>query len=265
MTADIRALEEELRSRVSMGISLEPLGERRYAILTPFIFDDGDRFPIVLSASSDGWRLTDEGASLMHVSYDDYAIEEGNRARLIENVVRRHDLELIDSELVLQLSTSPTAEEVLGFVHAIAQVADVGDFLARDVVASTFVEDFRAFLRETVRSEAIHFDYHDPERDPEGYYRVDAALSRNGSPPLLTFGVPNDTRAKDATITLLTFEHWGSSFESLVVAEDQAQLGRRSLAQLTDVAGKQFASLSGNEDRIRDYLRERDVPLLTVA
>lgn len=263
--SDLSQLEEELRSRLSMAISLEPLGDGRYAVITPFTFDDGDRFPIVLFDQNDGWRISDEGSSVMHLSYDDYAVEEGNRAKLLENIAQRHHLELVDWEFLRDVTGTPTAEDILGFIHAMAQVADVGDFLARDTVASTFLEDFRAFLRETVAASALRLDYHDPERDPEGNYRVDAAMSRNGDPHLLAFGVHNDSRAKDATIALLTFEHWRVPFESLAVSENQAELSRRSLAQLTDVVGKQFASLTGNEGRIRDYLRDRGVPVTSVG
>jgi hypothetical protein len=257
-------LEQELRARISLGISLEPLGDGRYAVLTPFTFDDGDRFPVVLAPRNGGWRITDEGSALMHLSYDDYAIEEGNRARLIENIALRHDLELIDWELAREIGDAPTASDVLGFIHAIARISDVGHFLARDVVASTFNEDFRQFLRESVASNALTFDFHDPEHDPDGNYRSDAALHREGAAgPLLTFAVSSDSRAKDATIALLTFEHWEVDFGSMAVAENQAGLSRRPLAQLTDVVDKQFASLHGNEDRIRSYLRDQGVPVLT--
>lgn len=258
-------LEAELRSRVALGISLEPLGAGRYAVLTPFTFDDGDRFPIVLVQRDGGWRISDEGASIMHLSYDDYAIDEGNRVRLIENIAKRHGLEIVDWTVGRSTSEVPDAEDILDFVHALARISDVGDFLARDVVASTFAEDFREFLRETVSPQAVTFDYHDSERDPEGNYRIDAALARNGSPPIFTFAVSSDSRAKDATIALLTFEHWGVPFTSIAVSENQADLGRRPLAQLTDVVEKQFASLRGNEERIRGYLSDRGVPLQAAA
>lgn len=259
MRAEIEELERTLQERLSLHFRLEPLGNGRIAVLSPFTFDDGDRFPVVLERVGDRWRLTDEGGTVMHLSYMEVPFDEGNRGRLIENVAQRHGLELEDWVLSKTLHDAPDPDALMSFIHAIAQVADV-DFLAREVVASTFMEDFRGLLRARVRADRLRFGYHDEERDPERTYVADAAIRRNGE-WLFGFGVPNDARAKDATITLMTFEQWYGAVDSFVVFEDQQELTRRTLAQLSNIAGKQFASLLGQEQRIVQYLEHLDIPL----
>lgn len=69
MTVELEELERSLRQRLALQFHLEPLGDGRVAILSPFTFDDGDRFPIVLERIGDRWRLTDEGGTVMHLSY----------------------------------------------------------------------------------------------------------------------------------------------------------------------------------------------------
>lgn len=264
MQAEIERMEEELNRLLALEISLEPIGDQRFAVISPFTFDDGDRFPIVLGRSNGVWRLSDEGGVAMHLSYLDVAFETGNRARLVENIARRHSVHLSDDwVLSKEIGGVIDADALMSFIHAIAQVADI-DFLAREVVESTFQEDFRSFLSRSIEPDRLTFEFFDKELDPDGTYKADAAVEIKGT-RLFGFGVSSDVRAKDATITLLTYEDWYGPVETFVVFEDQTALGRKPLAQLTNVVGKQFAALAGQEQRIRNYLEHLSVPLLPVV
>jgi hypothetical protein len=261
MESELEALEEQLRNRLSLEFRLEPIGDERLAVLTPFTFDDGDRFPIVLQKVNNTWEVTDDGGVVMHLSYLDIPFDEGNRARLVENITRRHDVTLTeDWTLMKSLGNVPDADALMTFIHAVTQVADL-DFLAREVVESTFQEDFRSFLRQAVEPSRLTLDYFDAKLDPDQIYRADVAIGINGN-RLFGFAVPNDVRAKDATITLLTYERWYGAVDSFVVFEDQTELPRVPLAQLSNVVGKQFAALAGQEDRIREYFHRLKVPLV---
>ena len=79
------AIKEEFKIRVCEQIDLEPEGEGRFLVSTPFSFDDGDHFTIVLRREGEGWILSDEASTLMHLSYwlDDKAIESGNRKEIV--------------------------------------------------------------------------------------------------------------------------------------------------------------------------------------
>ena len=54
-------LEREFKRKVSDEIDIEREGIDRYVVYTPFMFDDGDHFVIVLKKHDDQWRFTDEG------------------------------------------------------------------------------------------------------------------------------------------------------------------------------------------------------------
>jgi hypothetical protein len=122
-------------------------------------------------------------------------------------------------------------------------------------VRSTFLEDFRAFLRARVPANRLQFDWYDERDDPKHHYPVDARINHMKR-PLLVYALPNDDKVKDATISLLTFEKWRMPHRSMGIFEDQEAVGRSTLARFTDVCEKAYSSLEGNKDRIAAYLEE---------
>ena len=122
-------------------------------------------------------------------------------------------------------------------------------------VAAGGADDLRAFLADSVAEDRLTFDWRDDDRDPEGTYRADCRIEYPRT-PLFVFGIATDGRTRDATVTLLQYEKWGLPFRSLVIFEDQRQIGRNALARLTDVCDRQYSSLGGNEDRIRRFLAD---------
>jgi len=87
----IEAIEEEFRRKVCSQIHLRPEGINRYRVFTPFVFDDGDNLAIVLKDEDGAWTLTDEGHTLMHLTYsiDARELERGTRQKVIASVLSR--------------------------------------------------------------------------------------------------------------------------------------------------------------------------------
>ena len=70
----------------------------------------------------------------------------------------------------------------------------------------------------------------------------------------MVFALYNDTKTRDATITLHQFERWGLEYESVSIFENQEEINRKVLARYSDVSGKQYSNLTANRDRIAQYL-----------
>lgn len=256
-------LEAQFRSVVSEAITLLPEGDHRYRVFTPFTFDDGDHIAIVLKREGGGWVLSDEGHTFMHLSYslDERSYQTGTRQKLIQNALSVHEIEERDGELVVKFDgTRPetASQNVAGnalydLIQAILKISDV-TYLSRERVQTTFMEDFRALVADTVTAERRIFDWFDSERDPKGHYRVNVYVNGSMSPPLAIYALSSDSQVRDATIALLKFEQWGLHLRSLGIFEDQEEIARDVLARFTDVCERQFSNLAENRDRIARFI-----------
>lgn len=253
---NVQSVKDDFRHRVCEQIDLQPEGEGRYLVVTPFRFDDGDHFGIVLKRENGDWILTDEATTLMHLSYqlDDQDLDSGNRGEIIQNSLLGFSVTNRNGELIIPVSEGRFGDALFNFIQALTKVSDVS-FLSRERVRSTFMEDFRAFMSQQVPEDRLTFDWTNETHDTAKKYPVDAHVNHMRK-PLLVYALPNDEKVSVATISLLTFEKWKMPFRSLAIFEDQQSISRNTLARFLDVNEKSYSNLSDNKDRIAGYLAD---------
>lgn len=244
----------DFRDRVCEQVNLQAEGRDRFIVHTPFRFEDGDHFAIVLKRENGGWVLTDEANTLMHLSYqsDDEGIDSGNRAEIMENSLAGFFVKNRNGELITPVSEGEFGNALFSFIQALTKISDIS-YLSRERVRSTFIEDFKSFLRSRVPEDRLEFDWINRIYDPTGKYPVDARINHMRR-PLLVYALPNDDKVNMATISLLMFEKWKLEFQSMAIFEEQESISRKVLARFTDVCEKTYSNLEGNKERIATYL-----------
>ena len=250
----LRTIERDFQTKVCGQVRLESEGIERFRVFTPFMFDDGDNLAVVMRREAERWVLTDEAHTYMHLSYDmsEKDLNTGTRQKIIADTLSMFQVEDREGELRLEVPEENFGDALFSFVQAILRISNVS-FLARERVRSTFMEDFRTLLSESVRKDRLNFNWSDPNHDPAGNYKVDCRI--NGTDrPILVSALNNDGKTRDATISLLQFEKWNIPFRSLAIFEDQEAINRKVLARFSDVCGKQYSSLAPNRDRITEYI-----------
>lgn len=246
----IRAFRESACGEIDLVNS----GLNRYIVQVPFTFTDGDHFVVILKQEGQNWILSDEGHSLMHLSYElrEREYESGNRRKIIDEVLASYQIKNVDGELVLTIPPGRYGDALFTFVQAITRITDL-TFLDRATVKSTFREDFNRLVSEKATESGIKnitFGYAHPIKDPQGKYPVDVRLNGVTTKQVLMFGVGNDDQCQTATIILLQWEKWEEQFHSIAIFRDQTEISRQYLARFSDVLGRQLVTLDSAKERL---------------
>ncbi len=251
---EMTAIQSSFRHRVADQIRVEPEGIDRFRVFTPFQFADGDSLAIVLKKIGPEWVLTDEGHTLMHLSYsiDEDDLVRGGRQRIIEDAVTAFQLRENAGELSLLVPDEAYGDALFDYVQALLKITDVS-YLTRERIQTTFLEDLRDVVVRLVPENLRKARWHEPQLDPTGNYEVDYRIEGKDR-PLFVFALQNDDKVRDATIVLQQLEGWHIAGTSVGIFENQTDISRKVLARFTDHVDRQYSSLIGNEERIQGFI-----------
>lgn len=121
----IDSIANEFRRAVAAAIEVEPAGLDRYIVHVPMTFGDGDHYVVVLRGSGKQWRLTDEGHTLMHLSYEIEDPRRGTRGRIIDTVVDQLGLANREGALEIDIRPGRHGDTLFTYLQAITQINDV--------------------------------------------------------------------------------------------------------------------------------------------
>ena len=118
------AAERKFHECVSAEVRTVADGPDRFRVFTPFRFDDGDHLVIVLKKEGDGWVLSDEAHTWMHLSLDgdERGRYEGAREKVVSGVLSRFGVEDRDGELVADVPDYRRGEAFYTFAQALIEI-----------------------------------------------------------------------------------------------------------------------------------------------
>lgn len=129
----------------SISVNPVPAG---YAVSTSFEDQSGDRIGFYLVRQGEGYCIEDDGEYLARLIGSGIAIDEGQRARLLDSILQQSGA-YWDKD-TYEIRSEDFAEDEIGlqmtnFLTALIRIRDL-ELLTRDLVRSTFKEDVKAEL-----------------------------------------------------------------------------------------------------------------------
>lgn len=251
---NITTIEQDFQKKVCDKIYLLSEGLSRYLVIHPFTFDDGDHYIVILKNVGEEWYFSDEGHTIMHLSYEDIDLGKGGYREIVNNTANAFGLVNREGELTLPVPEMRFGDALFSYIQALVKISDI-KYLERERVRSLFMEEFKEFLTELIPELRRKFDYYDPERDPRHIYPIDCRVETSNR-PLFIFGINSDSKCQAATNIIYWWERQGETFNAMAIYENAEEINNRISARFMDVCGKQFSNLPTNKDRIKAFIEE---------
>ncbi|OYY58651.1 MAG: hypothetical protein B7X83_03810 [Polynucleobacter sp. 17-46-58] len=254
---NLQEIQKTLCSSMCAEVTIEKLQGDLLAIKTPFQFADGDSYSIHLKRlPAGGFRISDSGLTLMHLSYefDLDKLKDGARARRFEKTLNEVGIQAQDGELYLDVRGDALGEGVFRFGQAITQVHDIS-FLNRVQVENTFYDDLYENLKSIVGEDHIEKNYIIKNLPQSENYPIDFYIHTKNSLPLYLFGVPGRDKARLATIILQHLIAENLEFNSMIVFQNMSEIGSKDIGRLMNAANDMVASVDSEQDLSRKILQ----------
>lgn len=256
ITTNIENLQNILCRQFCTDIKISQKNETLIRVETPFYFPDGDPYQIYLKElKTGGFRITDMGHTLMHLSYENNIslLKKGTRGDLLMQIQIELGLKEDDGEFYLESTVNDIPENIFKLGQGITKIYDL-TFLNRARVENTFYEDLEERIYRIVDEEKITRDYVYSAMENADDYPIDYMIPGKDE-PLFLFGIANRDKARLTNIVLERLIRHNVIFESLIVFQDFDGIPKNDAKRLMNVAGEMISSLDAKDDLSRKILK----------
>lgn len=109
------------------GITLVSEGTDRYRVFSSFMFPDGDHVVLVLKREDIGWVLSDEGHTMMHLSYrmEDQDTNSEKRKEIINGILTEHGIKEREGEFICPVQDEQCGDVVVRMAEGLMKLYSV--------------------------------------------------------------------------------------------------------------------------------------------
>jgi len=257
MSSNIDLLKKQLSQGFQKDVDLKLKRPNLYQVYNPFYYPDGDMVELFLKEESSGEVVIEDlGITLMRLSYE-FNVDTKNKRRVFQEIMSNYNIEENNGSLQIKTSKNELFSSVMQLINVIIKVSDIG-FLKRELVRSLFYEYFGSFVEKKLESFDPIVEFY-PEFDKEKQYPTPYAFRSKRNEYLCVYPIASDDKTNETTITVQHYELHDFKPDTLAVFENQESIGRKPLARLSNIIGKQFSTLEGNEERISEHITRQTI------
>lgn len=231
----MKSVLDEIKKSICSGYEFEEMKTGSYLVHTDMYYDDGDEFHIILKMQTNGYVLTDEGHTMMWLSYEDYNFTE-SRTRILNGIIGQNGVTFKDERISVTVDLpSEVGSALSSLIQAIMQVSNLRH-LSRMNVASTFLDDVCEIYRNSEYGDLCEFG----KRITLGNQVLEPDIYIDSNEPVLIFGANNTERAKEVIINLLYLDNVNDNcihgYRTIVIVDDRAGISQKDQERLINIA-----------------------------
>lgn len=214
------------------------------AVSMPIVGRDGDHLTAYVTEVTGGWRVSDMGATLMRLSYENdlSKLLSGARERLFNTVLQEGGLAEDDGELFIDVPGTELTRGLFALAQGVARVEDLG-LWTRNRVESTFSDDLREIILSAAGGDKVVENYEVPGLAGAENYPIDFFVE-TGREPLFIFGVSGRDKARLATIILQHLAKHSVRCNSMIVYSDVDEIPKLDQKRLMSAANDAVPSIA---------------------
>lgn len=223
---------EDIRKSICAEFYFDEIGINEYLVHTDAYYDDGDELHIVMKIASDSILLTDEGHTLMWLSYEDFNFTD-TRMKLLNKYIDQNNVTLDNGRIQVKVDTPKhVGPALLSLTQSMLQIASLRN-LNRNVVASTFMEDVLSTFRNSDLAGIC--DYKKKISAGNGDF-IEPDIFINDKRPVILFIAGSSERAKEVAINLLLMQKMNEKYRTIVVIDDDSGISKKDRERLVNYA-----------------------------
>lgn len=251
---DTITLGEKVSREMQARIEVEPSGIDSWRIFTPFVAGDGDELKIALKRKNGGWMLSDEGHTLMSLSYQNVDVDKTSRASVLEKILASSFMKNEEGRLVLDniKDISELADCIFTFTQGLLKVSDM-TMWRLEHAKSLFPAKFKEAVSAGVNGRNVIFQYQDTAHDPQGLYLIDGYVSLRNGRSAHIYAASNSERAERSAGAIYFYEKQNLMIPSAAILSASTSYGSAKL-RLEAIADKVFVTPEMAAERLDPFL-----------
>jgi hypothetical protein len=213
---------DSLKKSICSGLEVETRTTNRFMIHTGYTYPDGDELHIILTKNDGKWIFTDEGHTMMWLSYANFNMTD-SRKNTLDRTLNVNGVSLSNGELSIAIDSDAPDSVGLSLKSLIQTEIQAADllYLDKDVVKDTFLDDLKTMFVNSNISDRCSYNRKIIGKDNMEYY---ADVFIDSKTPILVFGIHSPIQCSRATVAMLSLNKTGMDYVFMTVFDSNSQI-----------------------------------------